>query len=130
MKMHRRTGAAGMVVGALTALVVTGQPAGATDGYFQVGFGPRQSALGGAGVADSRDAMAQTLNPAGIVGVENQILGERRFAHDFSWIRDRQTAHEVLGVTSTSHPDFCSMDFAAGSERSENRPLNSRAGRC
>ena len=72
MKMHRRTGAAGMVVGALTALVVTGQPAGATDGYFQVGFGPRQSALGGAGVADSRDAMAQTLNPAGIVGVGDQ----------------------------------------------------------
>lgn len=72
MRQYRKAGASGMVLGALVALAATAQPAGATDGYFQVGFGPRQSALGGAGVADSRDAMAQTLNPAGIVGVGDQ----------------------------------------------------------
>jgi long-chain fatty acid transport protein len=48
-------------------------PAYATDGYFQYGYGARQKALGGAGVADSRDATAASLNPAGLVGVEDQV---------------------------------------------------------
>ncbi len=43
------------------------------DGYFLTGFGPRQRALGGAGVADSRDAMAMSINPAGIVGLERMF---------------------------------------------------------
>ncbi len=44
----------------------------ATDGYFQYGYGARQKALGGAGVADSQDATAAALNPAGLVDVEDQ----------------------------------------------------------
>lgn len=44
----------------------------ATDGYFQYGYGARQKALGGASVADSRDATAAALNPAGLVDVEDQ----------------------------------------------------------
>jgi long-chain fatty acid transport protein len=44
----------------------------ATDGYFQYGYGARQGALGGAGVADSRDAMSLSLNPAGLVDVGRQ----------------------------------------------------------
>jgi long-chain fatty acid transport protein len=72
MKQQVATGVSGLVLGSLIAIAATSSPAGATEGYFQVGFGARQGALGGAGVADSRDAMAQTLNPAGIVGVENQ----------------------------------------------------------
>ncbi|WP_292528042.1 OmpP1/FadL family transporter [Methylocystis sp.] len=40
------------------------------DGYFLTGYGPRQRALGGAGVADSRDPMAMSINPAGIVGLD------------------------------------------------------------
>jgi long-chain fatty acid transport protein len=44
----------------------------ATDGYFQYGYGARQGGLGGAGVADSRDAMALSLNPAGLVDVGRQ----------------------------------------------------------
>src|SRR5262245_65616285 len=43
----------------------------ATDGYFQYGYGARQKALGGASVADSRDATAAALNPAGLVDVED-----------------------------------------------------------
>ncbi|MBI5311908.1 MAG: outer membrane protein transport protein [Methylocystis sp.] len=43
------------------------------DGYFLTGYGPRQRALGGAGVADSRDAMAMSINPAGIVGLERMF---------------------------------------------------------
>jgi len=45
----------------------------ATEGYFQYGYGARQKALGGAGVADSRDATAIALNPAGLVHAGNQV---------------------------------------------------------
>lgn len=52
----------------------------ATEGYFQLGFGPRQNAVGGAGVADSRDAMAMALNPAGIAGMGEEFqLGAALF---------------------------------------------------
>jgi len=53
--------------------VLAAQPASAGDGYFQLGHGPRQKALGGAGTADTRDAMALAVNPAGIVGLERQF---------------------------------------------------------
>lgn len=52
---------------------LTGGVAQATEGYFQHGYGARQQALGGAGVADSRDAMALSLNPAGLVDVGRQF---------------------------------------------------------
>jgi long-chain fatty acid transport protein len=58
---------------AATALAFSAGAASATEGYFQLGFGARQNALGGAGVADSQDAMALSLNPAGIVGLPEQI---------------------------------------------------------
>lgn len=48
-------------------------PANATDGYFQYGYGARQKALGGAGVADSRDATAAALNPAGLVHAPTEL---------------------------------------------------------
>ena len=66
-------GIRGILFGSLVAAATAVTPAKATDGYFQVGFGARQSALGGAGVADSTDAMAQSLNPAGIVGLDRQM---------------------------------------------------------
>ncbi len=45
----------------------------ATDGYFQDGIGARSKAMGGAGVADGRDATSAALNPAGIVNADNEI---------------------------------------------------------
>ena len=48
-------------------------PANATEGYFQNGAGARHKALAGAGVADGQDATAAILNPAGIVGVGNNL---------------------------------------------------------
>lgn len=51
----------------------TGSAAYATEGMFGNGNGARQKALAGAGVADSRDATAQSLNPAGLVHVNNQL---------------------------------------------------------
>ncbi len=40
----------------------------ATEGYFTHGAGARNKAMGGAGVADGRDATALIVNPAGMVG--------------------------------------------------------------
>ena len=47
----------------------------ATEGYFQHGYGARHKAIGGAGVADSRDATAAALNPAGLTGISDQFNG-------------------------------------------------------
>ena len=47
----------------------------ATEGYFSHGYGARNYSLGGAGVADSRDAMALAVNPAGLAKVKRQLQG-------------------------------------------------------
>ncbi len=61
------------ITACLTAAWLAGSAAQATEGYFQYGYGARQSGLAGAGVADSRDAMALSLNPAGLVDVNRQL---------------------------------------------------------
>ena len=67
-------------LGIVAALAMMSTAASATDGYFQMGYGPRQNAIGGAGVADSRDAMSMALNPAGIAGMGEQFqLGAAAF---------------------------------------------------
>jgi len=65
--------AATTVLGGLLAAGSLALPASATEGYFQHGYGVRQYAVGGAGVADSRDAMSMSINPAGIVHVDRQL---------------------------------------------------------
>jgi long-chain fatty acid transport protein len=57
----------------VAAFVLADSAALAADGYFLNGYGPRQKALVGAGTADQRDAMALSVNPAGIVGLERQL---------------------------------------------------------
>ena len=59
----------------LTCLIAALAPtsAAATEGYMVNGAGARQKALAGAGVANSTDATAVSLNPAGLVNVESQI---------------------------------------------------------
>ena len=59
-------------LGIALAALMTATSASATEGYFQNGFGARNKALAGAGVADSRDATALAINPAGIVGLMRQ----------------------------------------------------------
>jgi len=61
------------VAGALFAGLVIGPPASALEGYFQHGYGARHKALGGAGVADGRDATIAILNPAGLMHANNEI---------------------------------------------------------
>ncbi len=57
----------------LVATILLPAAAWSTEGYFQLGFSPVQNALGGAGVANSEDAMSMALNPAGLVGVGRQF---------------------------------------------------------
>jgi long-chain fatty acid transport protein len=54
------------------ALIACNQ-AWATEGYLQNGYGARQKALAGAGVASSTDATAASLNPAGLVHVGTEL---------------------------------------------------------
>jgi long-chain fatty acid transport protein len=62
--------------GALAVALTTGAPsARATEGYFLEGYGAREKALAGAGVADSRDPLALSNNPAGLVDVGHQYTG-------------------------------------------------------
>jgi len=77
------------LVSAAALTVSLAAPSLAADGYFLIGYGPRQKALGGAGVADSRDAMSLSINPAGLVDLERQmqigitaLLPERGYSTD------------------------------------------------
>lgn len=57
---------------ACASLMLAGT-ANATEGYFQNGVGARHKALAGAGVADTRDASAMALNPAGLVNAGHEL---------------------------------------------------------
>lgn len=58
---------------AATGLFAFSGAASATEGYSQNGFGARNKALAGAGVADTRDATGGSLNPAGLVHVGDEF---------------------------------------------------------
>jgi long-chain fatty acid transport protein len=79
---HKRTIEASLKLTVCAVVVLSACTAAeATDEYFQYGFGARQEAFGGAGVADSRDAMSLSLNPAGLVDAGNQMqVGAALFA--------------------------------------------------
>lgn len=61
------------LISAAIGVVAFTHEAHATDGNLQVGIGVIQKSLAGAGVANSEDATAIAINPAGIVGVGQQI---------------------------------------------------------
>lgn len=69
----RRLAAASLGVAMVGSFNLSG--AQATEGYFSHGFGVINSALAGAGVADSKDAMSIAINPAGLVDVGTQFNG-------------------------------------------------------
>ena len=57
----------------MTFAMLASTAAMATEGYVVNGVGARSKALAGAGVADSKDATAASLNPAGLVNVQSQL---------------------------------------------------------
>ncbi|MGA0115451.1 MAG: OmpP1/FadL family transporter [Burkholderiales bacterium] len=57
---------------ALTGALAAGT-AGATNGYFQHGYGLKAKGMAGVGIAFPQDALAAATNPAGMVEVGNRI---------------------------------------------------------
>ena len=91
------------------ALSLATATANATDGYFQHGFGARQKALGGAGVADGRDATTTSLNPAGLVHSGNELSAA------VSWFNPHRgfDAPGSVGSIDSLQEDFFVPNFAA-----------------
>jgi len=76
----QRRPAALLSVGIAAALLSVSVPAAhAAEGYMQNAVGARSKALAGAGVANSTDATAAALNPAGLTGVGTQITTSTSF---------------------------------------------------
>ncbi len=110
---------------ALAALAVglAAPSAYATDGYFQYGYGARQKALGGAGVADSRDATAAALNPAGLVHVQDQIdVSVTAFMPYREVTGSGQPGFTPMGTVESDRNLFLVPNFA-WSKRVRNNPL-------
>jgi long-chain fatty acid transport protein len=57
---------------ALTAALAAA-PASATNGMRMIGFGPVQGSMGGVGVGATLDGNALASNPAGIIGLDQQL---------------------------------------------------------
>jgi len=70
MKMHKHT--LPTVALALAGALAAGS-AGATNGYFQHGYGLKAKGMAGAGIAFPQDALAAATNPAGMVNIGNRI---------------------------------------------------------
>ena len=71
----------GLIACAVTTALTAPMTAMATNGYFAHGYGTKNKALGGGGVALSQDAMAAATNPAGMVTVGNRMdLGVALFS--------------------------------------------------
>ena len=92
--------------------------ASATEGYFQNGYGARQKALAGAGAADSRDATAAALNPAGLVhvGTEASIAASLFSPH-------REIESPALGGTVESSSNYFVVPNLAASYRFAPNPF-------
>lgn len=79
------------------ACLVYGAPAFATEGYFQNGAGAKSKAVAGADVAAADDAMGASLNPAGIVGIGDELALSATL---FNPVRG------FKGTTQTGYPSF------------------------
>ncbi len=73
MRTRKQLSGVALVTTLTFAMAAGSGPAGATEGYFQHGYGVVSKALAGSGVAYSQDAMASALNPAGLVQVDDQV---------------------------------------------------------
>ena len=91
----------------LAAMAAIATPAFATDGYFSYGFGARQKALGGAGVADGRDATTTSLNPAGLTNVGTEVSAAMTI---FSPSREFEGG-AIPGFTPTGTVEFAAGDL-------------------
>jgi long-chain fatty acid transport protein len=86
MKMNK------IAVSLLAAGVMASPLAHATNGYFPIGYGQKNEAMGGAGIALPLDSIAAANNPAGMAMVGNRI--------DFglTWFKPNRST-EITGNT-------------------------------
>jgi long-chain fatty acid transport protein len=98
--------ALGVGLSALAFIASTAPRASATEGYFVQGVGAREEALGGTGVADSKDALTIANNPAGLVDVGRQLNVDVSI---FNPDRDYSASGTVLvapGTVNSGRPAF------------------------
>ncbi|HMC13614.1 MAG TPA: long-chain fatty acid transporter, partial [Gallionellaceae bacterium] len=62
----------------------------ATNGYFPIGYGAQDEAMGGVGIALPQDSIAAAVNPAGMV-----MVGDRADV-ELTWFRPNRNA-EITG---------------------------------
>ncbi|MBC8338198.1 MAG: outer membrane protein transport protein [Rhodospirillales bacterium] len=89
----------------LTAVLAGGtailaQPAQATEGYFQHGYGTAAKGMAGAGVAAPQDTQAAINNPAGIRGLGDRFDGALSF---FSPIRKYDAKVPEVFIADEQH---------------------------
>jgi len=90
------------LLGAACALALASGSAYATNGYFAHGYGTKNKALAGAGVALPQDALAAATNPAGMARVGTRLdVGAALFAPYRSYQADPFTGTEFVNSDGT-----------------------------
>lgn len=88
--------------------------ASATESYMQTAIGAREKGLAGAGVANSGDATAASLNPAGLVNVGTQITSSVSFLNLRGGFNSTGTGGAVADGRHMSEKDWLAIpNFAA-----------------
>jgi len=123
VKNNDKRGAASIHIAAVLGSLLMSTAAFATDGYFQDGVGARNTALAGAGVADSRDATAAALNPAGLVHVGNEIDVALSFFNPSRNFAGSGGQGFTPTGTYTSDSNFFAIPNIAATWRVPNNPL-------
>ncbi len=98
----------------LAAMAAIATPAFATDGMFSYGFGARQKGLGGAGVADGRDATTVSLNPAGLTHVGTEVSASMTmFSPNREFTGDANPGFTPNGTVESGNSYFYIPNMAA-----------------
>src|SRR5271169_2415187 len=79
-----------IIVSMLVASGLASPLAHATNGYFPIGYGAQDEAMGGVGIALPQDSIAAAVNPAGMV-----MVGDRADVQ-LTWFRPNRNA-EITG---------------------------------
>ncbi|MGD2075020.1 MAG: outer membrane protein transport protein [Gammaproteobacteria bacterium] len=91
--------------------------ANATNGYFKIGYGAKNLALAGTGMAYGQDALAPAINPATLAGMERRVdAGLELF---------KPKRRGAVDATGIGVPDLGAGIAAQGANSSENSRSNS-----
>ncbi|MBT5073461.1 MAG: hydrocarbon degradation protein, partial [Kordiimonadaceae bacterium] len=110
------------LLGTIGACVLTASYAEASEGYFQYAWGARHSALAGAGVADSKDATGQIINPSGLLSLEGSqlSLGATLFSPRRKYTGTDQPGFSPMGEVKSDSNYFLIPSIAYSQRIDEN----------